>query len=531
MRQASRASWILPVLILLAACLDSTRTTPAPGPAHAAALPGGDVPLECLLVDEMRNPLSEGTCRYEFGEFVRALPVNSEGIATLSVPLNSTGTVRGTAEGRIERTVQVRADVAKRIEITLVPGTLPPTSSSPPPTGNVPSVTPTFGASVTLPDSRAFAEPSIAAALDGTLYVAAPGTSVWRSRDRGATWTRVADTLGTGGDADIAVDADGIVYGSDLNSQAPVSVSTDGAESFAYKTETNDGGNLDREWIAASGHGHVFATVRDGNDEELSISHDRGKTFSAPVKIITNAGTRGNIYAASDLDLYIPYDDGDLHLAVSHDGGATWTLRDVAAGTGTDCIFPAVARDAAGTLYTTWCRYGGVGTSSSNQARIYFSRSLDDGRTWTPPLVLSDDARYNTFPWIVAGNAGRVFVAWYEGVPTLPDLVPLRDPTLGVLVDWHVEVAWSLAADGDAPNFQRQAVTDVTHTGPVCTGGTGCPPTTRSLLDFFEIAEMPGGNLAFTYAGDVSGSPLEPRGLAGSQLYALVQNGGSNLRG
>lgn len=394
------------------------------------------------------------------------------------------------------------------------------------------SAGPSFATPVGLPNSNGFGEPSIATAPDGTLYVVAPGTGTWRSDDQGTTWSRQADTLGNSGDSDIAIDADGVVYGSDLFNSAPVSVSMNRAASYAYSTATNNGGSLDREWVAVSGHGNVFATVRDGGNEEFSVSHDQGHTFSAPITVATNAGLRGNIYAASDVDLYIPYSNGVVKLAVSHNGGSTWTSHNVASVGGTECIFPGVARDALGTLYVTWCEFGSLGFPSSGNARIYLAASKDDGATWSTPLVLSDDANFNVFPWIVAGNAGRVFVTWYEGVPILPDVLHVRDPVLAFLVNWHVEVSWSLNADQAAPLFQRVAATGVTHTGPICTSGTGCLPGTRGLLDFFEMTEMLGGNVAIAYAGgDTLSLPTLGQNLGTvSQLFAVIQNGGSNLR-
>jgi len=399
---------------------------------------------------------------------------------------------------------------------------------------------PTFAAPIALPDSTGFGEPGIAVAPDGTLYVVAPGTAVWRSSDAGASWERVADTLGNSGDSDIAVDLDGLVYGSDLFDAAPVSVSNNRATSFQYVTDTNPGDEgLDREWIAVAGHGDVFATVRDGGSEELSVSHDRGQTFSSPRTVDLDTADRGNILAVSSLDLYIPYTDGtngDMHLAASHDGGTSWTVHTIGPTSGASCDFPAVARDAAGTLYVVWCEILAIGYPQVSNARIQLAVSKDDGATWTGPLQLSDDANFNAFPWVAAGNAGRVMVAWYEGASPISSIDPLhlRDPNLALLVDWHVTVGWSLDADQASPTWTRTVATGATHSGPICTEGILCPPSTRNLLDFFEVVEMPGGNLAVTFAGgDVLGVPdLSGGGSVGtiSQLYAMVQTAGSNLR-
>jgi len=391
-----------------------------------------------------------------------------------------------------------------------------------------PSSVPTFAPPVDLPDAEGFGEPSIAAAPDGTLYIVAPGTATWRSDNAGASWTRQANTLGNGGDSDVGVDLDGLVYGSDLSNRAPVSVSTNRAATYTYVTATVPGGNLDREWISVAGHGDVYATVRDGNALVFSASHDAAHTFSSPVTVVENGGWPGNILAASPLDLYIPYSSGGMKLAVSHDAGVTWTLRDVADIAGADCLFPAVARDAAGTLYAVWCELGGVAYPSTGKAKVFVTASADDGATWSTPVLLSDDADYNTYPWVTAGSAGRVMVAWYEGIPRLPDPLPMRDAGLAFLVDWHVEVAWSTTADQAIPGWQREAATGVSHSGPIAHELGG-------LLDFFEITEQPGGNLAIAY---VTGGDLVPADLLSlgnglgsvGSLAAVVQTGGPNLR-
>ena len=385
--------------------------------------------------------------------------------------------------------------------------------------------TPLFAAPVSLPDSSGFGEPSIAAAPDGTLYVVAPGTATWRSDNHGASWTRQANTLGNAGDADVAVDANGVVYGSDLSNQEPVSVSTDKATSYAYVTATNPNQG-DRQWIAAAGAGNVYAFVNHNGNAEFSVSHDQAHTFGSVSNAIVGMTDGGNLLAASSSDLYIAFVDAtSVGVAVSHNGGASWTPRMAGPIGGASCTFPTVARDAAGTLYLAWCEL--IGSILPTTARIAVAVSKDDGATWSAPRVLSNDVNYNVFPWVVAGNAGRVFVTWYEGVP--PGLLaglPIRDPEFAFLVDWHVEVAWSLNGDQASPAWQREAVTGVSHTGPIAHELGG-------LLDFFEMVEQPGGNVAITYAG---GNAVPPTDLSGNNpgtvasLFAVVQTGGSNLR-
>lgn len=384
---------------------------------------------------------------------------------------------------------------------------------------------PTFGTTKTLPLSSGFGEPSLATAPDGTLYVTAPGSAsaLWRSDDGGALWLRVSDSLGASGDSDVAIDADGIVYVSDLFSNVPVSTSLDKGETFAYEASTASGGSIDRQWTAASGSGHVFSVWRDGSTERIAVSHDRGVSFTRHV-VTTGVGYQGNVLATSDTDLWIPYTgSGQIRLAGSTDAGVTWTTHAVASGA-SSTLFPAVAVDDAGTVYVAW-------SAKSNEDLGYVVKlavSKDGGLTFDGPTTLSADGKTSIFPWIEAGAPGRVAVAWYEGTHPLGMGF---NPDVAALTTWVVGVAFSDHADEDG-GWSVTAATPILHTGPICTMGTLCFPvanpvaSNRMLLDFFEIAEATDGDILITYAAD--------QGVVntGETVLKFVrQTDGPNLRG
>jgi hypothetical protein len=395
---------------------------------------------------------------------------------------------------------------------------------------------PLFANPVELPASTNFAEPSLAAAADGTLYAAAPGacTQVWRSDDNGVSWQRVSCSQGQSGDSDVAVDSNGIVYASDLFNDAPVSASNNKASSFQFHTATADTNNLDRQWIATAGT-TLFATWRDGNlHERFDRSTDGGHSFSAPITVVGNADKRGNVYAASPTDVYIPYTDADtedLHIAISHDAGAHWATHDAAqTDGGNPCIFPTVARDQAGTLYIVYCDVG-VYDGLLASSRIFLVVSHDDGVTWDAPIQLSDNNDDNVFPWMLADAAGHIEVAWYEG--QLPGGLPFSsDPNSAALEQWFVKVVTSTDADSATPTFSGARVTPQVHTGPICTGGTGCLPGAnpvygnRAFLDFFEMAELPSGAGVIVFCEDASTLGLS----GGTNLFTVVQTGGDFLK-
>lgn len=393
---------------------------------------------------------------------------------------------------------------------------------------------PSFGAVVQLPSSTGFGEPSIAVGPEGNVYVAAPGgtTTVWRSNDGGTSFGRVAGSLGASGDSDIAVDADGTVYASDLFNNVPVSVSNNHADSFQFKTNTANGGANDRQWVGAHGHGNVWSQWRDGSTLRVAISHDGGHNYTRVVAA-TGVVYQGNMLVTSDEDLYIPYTDngaGNLHLAASHDAGQNWTTTDAAQVPGNPMIFPAVAVDAAGTVYIAWAELD-AGGGLPNVAAIKLVVSHDGGASWGSPIKLSDDNNYNMFPWIVADAAGHVAVTWLEG--QYPAGVPVvLDPNYAAGVSWYVKVAVSTNADSATPTFSSARATGVMHTGPICYNGTACSPApnplygNRALLDFYEMTEMPDGNVIVTFAGDTGTLGLNGQ----TALFVVKQLGGPNLK-
>lgn len=384
----------------------------------------------------------------------------------------------------------------------------------------------TFGAPVTLPHSSGHGEPGIEVAHDGTLYVVAPyaRTSVWRSLDGGATFQRLRDSLGDSGDSDVETDADGRLYVSDLFRGVPVSLSADKGATYLAAVSTATGSGLDRQWLAAHGHGNAWSAWRQDGAGMVARTTDGGLTWSEPVVAATGVALQGNVLATSDATLWIPYSTGkDLMLAKSADGGATWARTTVAAGAGDTLLFPALAVDDAGHVYVAWSQGAG---QVDRHTEVKLARSLDGGATFGPPTTLSQPSRHHLFPWIVANGTGHVALAWYEGVPPVGATI---DPNVAPLTEWHVHVAHSLDAHAASPTWEHARATGVFHTGPICTYGALCFPAdnplafNRLLLDFFEMALLPDGRLVIAYAADTSATAT------GSVLKVVRQTGGNVL--
>src|SRR5439155_20442077 len=107
-----------------------------------------------------------------------------------------------------------------------------------------------------------------------------------------------------------------------------------------------------------------------------------------------------------------------LFIAKSSNGGATWSNKELDfSSSPPDCsAFQcgwaylgaqiALTSDAAGNLAALW----NAGSTAKGLERIYFSRSTDQGATWSPRAELSTApaGAAHAFPAIAAGAAGDV---------------------------------------------------------------------------------------------------------------------------
>ena len=106
----------------------------------------------------------------------------------------------------------------------------------------------------------------------------------------------------------------------------------------------------------------------------------------------------------------------------STDGGLTWNDGSYMGLNGTkaqDKEWVAINRNT-GVIYTTWTQFDSYGSSNPNdRSNIHFSKSTDDGESWTPALrinevdgdcVDSDNTVEGAVPCI--GPNGEIYVAW-----------------------------------------------------------------------------------------------------------------------
>ena len=282
-------------------------------------------------------------------------------------------------------------------------------------------------------------EPMVVEHPDGSLFVAGyglqPRPTLWKSRDRGATWTRVdvgSEAQGAIGnsDVDLTVSRDGTLYFVNMffdraaleGRQIAIGVSRDTGATWVWTTLSQTRFD-DRPWVAVAPDGAAHVIWNDGSGVLHTASRDRGVTWSTPTRIHSQGGSshlavgpHGEV-AVRIVPLSASgnkFDPGVDLIAVSTDGGTTWEKRPPPgqrdwAQEDTGRVTPRwvepLAWDGEGRLYALWTDTTGV----------WLARSADRGGTWTSwRLVTSRAISY--YPYLVARGHGELAATWFSGV-------------------------------------------------------------------------------------------------------------------
>lgn len=391
-------------------------------------------------------------------------------------------------------------------------------------------------------------EPRIVHDALGNYYVAAiqgvpGGIDVWKSIDSGNSFTylgqpdgvQIGATLGAdgvglgGGDEDIAVSPNGLVYASSLwLGSATQSTSFNGGTTWVSNPVSSDLPVVDRQWIASHGNNELYLTTKQlGADLDGTVtlfvakSFDSGATFPqvAPVttpEVGVQPGDQGNITVdQKNGNVYTVFIDSHgniVWLARSTDGGVTWSLKQVfAAPTGTNLanIFPTVAVDSGSNVYVVF----------SNGTDVFLTASTNQGASWTSPVRVNNGTGSKTAlaPWVTAGSPGHVNVAFWGTSD-----INANDTA----AQWQVFNAQSRDATDAIPTITQAAATGIIHVGPICNQGLACASGTRNLAEYFAPDVGLNGEALVIYSDDKN--TTSPSGAA--RTFFVKQTGGSTLQ-
>ncbi len=338
----------------------------------------------------------------------------------------------------------------------------------------------------------------------------------------------------SGGDIDVAIGSAPTptgpyrIYAASLN-LGSVNVATSADDGKTWSQTPVQGGIPvdDREWIAAYGADTSLLTYHDvaTNNIDVLRSDNGGQFYTQVSRAIpdsdykANANQHGNLvidhvntagatpgqfwayqsFVAPRNANTTPYDEA--FLAVSKDGGTTWTDKPIPCTTafgssGLDHNFPNVSVAPNGTLFY----------AVSNDKAVYVAMSTNHGDSWTCSGPVSSNSKA-IFPWLVATSAGE-------------DLVYYGAQGTGSNQTWYVYFAQNLTQD-----VKGWSVTQLipVHKGAVCESGVTCNGN-RQLLDDFGVDTDQSGWAHIAYSHDAPD-------LGGSSSYTgyAVQTGGNQI--
>jgi hypothetical protein len=246
---------------------------------------------------------------------------------------------------------------------------------------------------------------------------------VARSTDSGATWS---DPVPLHGNAS-----------SDTGQDSNPQIATDGLGSWvAVWVSTNSFGDT-----LAMDEDLVFARSTDGGvtwsaPEALNSNADRNTRTDDEPRLATNGqGTWVTVWQSKEgsggLD-----NDYDILFARSEDAGVSWSdslpVNSNADNDGGADWTPVVAGDAAGLWISVWVRRNTNPDPNRVDTDLWFSRSEDDGRTWSGRKRLRRNTRKNEWwPEIETDRQGTWAVVWYSKHKSDDDIFITRSATGG----------------------------------------------------------------------------------------------------
>ena len=339
----------------------------------------------------------------------------------------------------------------------------------------------------------------------------------WRSDDNGQSWQFVGlaglregphTATSTGfSDPDYGMDAGGRIYNVEID-LANVSVfsSTDDGQTYAFANPM--AGSGDRPWVTGGDAEEAILYVN--LPKTLLRTTDGGITWVP----FTNAGP-GNGKLLNDrqdpsLDTWIAPVSMDA-IAITNDDAKTWATHAGAGLANGEQIDPPIAVDKSGNIYMVSDNGSYDGPSDSTPTGKmtfnYFNRqTMEWGET---PIEIPTPTGDVLWPWIIAGDDGRVGVAWFQTLAGQPDVFYIY---AAYTTNGHgTPVTCSDGSTSLAPPVFSVANASGApiHRGDVCLSGTTCNATTsfpagdRRLGDFLTVNFDKAGRF-FIVSGDTT---------------------------
>jgi hypothetical protein len=178
-----------------------------------------------------------------------------------------------------------------------------------------------------------------------------------------------------------------------------------------------DGALADDPALALDSAGVLHVAWR-GSEIYYSRAHvsQAGETtgWSRPETLSEGGGSQPALVAArgGTVDLVYARPDGEIAYRSSNDGGRTWAAPSTISntmGTNSAAAAPRIAADQSGRLHVVWTEF--QLPAAWPPTGTFYTRSVDGGITWTPPLRFAGVGYGQTD--VLAAGTGEVHLMWH----------------------------------------------------------------------------------------------------------------------
>ncbi|HWL37587.1 MAG TPA: sialidase family protein [Frankiaceae bacterium] len=321
--------------------------------------------------------------------------------------------------------------------------------------------------------------------------------------------------------------------------------SSDTGKTFLASPISESPPGVDRQWnVFTDATTALFNYNHLARGYTVQKSTDGGLTYGLPVVTGNSGGRIGPMRAildkskkASKALVYFPsYKGTRITLDISLDGGDTWKWCEVIdAELNPSAGFVVADHDSAGNVYIAYTEKGGdndtyytaVPAANMRKCKTSGVQVLGTGRQHR---VNRDKVETTVMPWIVAGDRGRIAIAYF-GTESIgnPDDGKFK-------ASWYPYVGMTVNALSKNPSwYQTKASSHPFHYGSICLNGLGCtlsvPEGDRSLADYFAMDLSPTtGRLHIVYGASAK-KPTDAVGHLSTATVVTQETGPSLLGG
>jgi hypothetical protein len=235
---------------------------------------------------------------------------------------------------------------------------------------------------------------------------------------------------GTGKNINVVWESDDITFG------ILFSHSTDGGATFSppVPLATNTGGSFGAQ-LAMAADGSINVVWEDDSNSGSTISYIRlsinGVPFSAPKNLSANLGnsTESQIAVDAGGNIDVIFADStpgasnpgnfNIFFSRSTDQGLTFSSPKNLSSSLTNSLHAHLAVDATGGIYAVWEENVAIDAGNKD---IFFTRSSDSGATFSAPTNLSNNFGNSSNASLVVDAAGGINLSWEDDTPGLTNI-------------------------------------------------------------------------------------------------------------